>query len=183
MDVNGGIAKTRSHFRSCKCPVLRNLAFLSAPAQVPVSVLHRRLHSQGALAASHLGSRTRLSSQGTSGGFAFGTNTKATEGSSSGSHSLQQSPQIMRRPLVFIWPTPSGQQAFAFPWICVAGPKTADATSSGFSFKAPEQIQHSTMFLHSGRQYRILHVRPHPPDFAFGQAQATATDKRHSFLV
>ena len=125
------------------------------------------------------GQQSQPSSQGVSGGFAFNSNKKASESLTGGFSFPTPKPAENATPTGFTFGQPtadaklSPSAGFSFSQ---QGPKTADATSSGFSFKAPEPIQHSTSFTFG--QTLPEPVRPSSAGFTFGQAppqQSTTT--------
>lgn len=126
-----------------------------------------------------IGQQNQPSSQGASGGFTFDTNKKSS-GSINGGFSFPATKPAENPTGSFSQPVtdakPSPSTGFSFGQ---QGPKTADATSSGFSFKAPEPIQHSTSFTFG--QTLPEPTRPSSAGFTFGNAPPQQSAANTSF--
>lgn len=83
-----------------------------------------------------------------------------------GSRSPQQSLRIMRRPLGFYLANPQQTASLRLPpdlRLINRAPKQPTQRRLGSPSRHPNK-SNTQRVLHSGRQYRILHACPHPPD-------------------
>jgi len=130
-------------------------------------VLHHRLHSQEVLVVSHLGSRTRLQLKVRAEGSPSARIQRQLRAQAAGFHSPKQSLRIIRSPLGFHLVNPQRTASLRLPpdsRLINRAQKRPTQRRLGSPLRHPNK-SNTRRVLHSGRQYRILHARPHPQGF------------------